>query len=76
MGEGGMHSEATYIGCRQGEVSQWVALRPIFEVCASSRIIRGRAPEEFVVVTRGAVHNFQGNIGGYLAGGADKAEQE
>ena len=30
----GTQSAATYIGRRQGMVAQWVALRPIFEVCA------------------------------------------
>ena len=27
-------SEMTYIGIQQATVAQWVALRPIFEVCA------------------------------------------
>ena len=29
----GMHMSVTYIGRRKGAVEQWVALRPIFEVC-------------------------------------------
>ena len=30
----GTHSAMTYIGIRQATLSQWVALHPLFEVCA------------------------------------------
>ena len=33
----GMQSEATYIGSRQGVVSQWVEMRPIFEIYARDK---------------------------------------
>ena len=29
-----MHSDTSYTGTRQGKMLQWVALRPIFVVCA------------------------------------------
>ena len=41
MGEEGMQFEAMYIGCRQGKVSKWVELIPIFEVCAREKGYEG-----------------------------------
>ena len=32
-----MQSEMTYIGIRQATMAQWVALRPLFEVCAGGK---------------------------------------
>ena len=41
LGGVGMKSAATYLGHRQGVVSQWVALRPIFEVFEMDQVYRG-----------------------------------
>ena len=37
----GTQSEMIYIGRRQGMVAQWVALWPIFEVCARDTVYTG-----------------------------------
>ena len=37
----GTHSEMTYIGRQQATVAQWVALRPIFEVCSGEKVYKG-----------------------------------
>ena len=37
----GMNTAATYIGCRQGKVVQWVSLRPIFKVYAQEQVFEG-----------------------------------
>ena len=34
----------THIGRRQGTVAQWVAMRPIFEVCAGEKGKEGEDP--------------------------------
>ena len=36
-----MQSVATYIFCRQGMVTQWVELLPIFEVCTREKGCEG-----------------------------------
>ena len=36
----------------------------------------GRTLEESMVMTGGNVPNDQGNLGGYIAGGVDMADQE
>ena len=77
MGEEGVQLAAMYIGRRQGEVSQWVALRSIFEVCAREQGYEGGGGVvEAVVVTGGARRNFKDNLVGDVAGGVYKAEQE
>ena len=38
----------THIGRRQGTVAQWVALRPIFEVCAGEKVKEGGGPRKDV----------------------------
>ena len=37
----GTQSAMIYIGRRQGTVAQWVALRPIFEVCTGEKSYKG-----------------------------------
>ena len=37
----GMKSVVTHIRCRQGTVEQWVALRPIFKLCAREKGYEG-----------------------------------
>ena len=37
----GTQSEMTYIGRRQASVENWVALRPLFKVCAREKVYEG-----------------------------------
>ena len=37
----GMQSARTYIGIQQATMAQWVALRPLFEVCARETLYKG-----------------------------------
>ena len=58
---------ANYIGCRQGVVSQWVALQPIFELCATEKGYEGRGrgwglQEGRMMVSGGAVDAAQVNF--------------
>ena len=36
-----MKSESMYIGHKQGKLSQWVKLRPIFELCTGKQFYGG-----------------------------------
>ena len=54
--ESGMQTAATYIGKSQGTGTQWVALRPIFEVCEQEQCFEGggwrkEAPDELLIDT-------------------------
>ena len=46
----GMKLAAEYIGLRQAMVAQWVALRPLLEVCVMETGYEGRGLEAKVVV--------------------------
>ena len=67
-----MKSEATYIGCRQRVVASWVALLPIFKVCAREKgYAVGRGQGVPMVETGVFIKAAQGNLGGDLVGGQD-----
>ena len=70
LGSAGMQSVTLYIGYSHGTLSQWVALRPIFDVCVRDQGYKGGVGD-----TRGTIHIYQGKLGGDLTGGADKSEQ-
>ena len=67
----GVQSEAAYIGCRNGMVDKWVALRLIFDVCTREKGYRGGggAQEGCMVVPVGAGDTAKGNLVVYLTGG-------
>ena len=76
LGAAWIQLEATYIGRRKGKVNQWVEMRPIFEVCARDQGYEGGYMEIYLVVTGGTKQNDKVNLGGYLAGDADKEAHE
>ena len=50
----GTHSEMNYTWIRKGNVEQWVALLPIFEVCSGEKVYGGgRTQEGRMVASRG-----------------------
>ena len=66
----GTQSEITYIVRQQATVSQWVALRSMFEVCAREKGYKGGWSQEVgLVVTRGDRETTSVHPGRNLAGG-------
>ena len=59
----------TYIGHREGTVSQWVALRTIFRVCTMEKGYEGGGIHKIIMVAIGSYRKTaQDNLGGDLAG--------